>query len=80
MHDGLASLLSERRLEVLAVVLGEVVTGDGLAAIRVDSLEDLVAGGITQTGEQGEELSRKRGAGLVLEDDLVQLGCTGDLG
>lgn len=79
MHDGLASLLSERRLEVLAVVLGEVIAGDGLTAILVDSLEDLVASGITQTGEQGDELSRERGAGLVLEDDLVQLGCAGDL-
>lgn len=79
MHDSLASLLSESLLKVLAVVLGEVVSRDGLSTILVDSLEDLVTGGVTQTGEQREELASNSGAGLVLEDDLVQLAGVGDL-
>lgn len=41
MHDGLASLLAESILKVLAVVGGEVITSDGLTAVLVYSLEDL---------------------------------------
>lgn len=79
MHDGLASLLSECRLEILSVVLGEKVARHGLAAILVYSLEDLVARGIAQAGEQRDELPANGGTGPVLEDDLVELAGIGNL-
>lgn len=41
MHDGLASSLSESIVEGGTVVLGEVVTSEGLTTVLVDSLEDL---------------------------------------
>ena len=79
MHDGLARLLAKGRLKILAVVLGEHVARHGLAAILVYPLQDLVAGGVAQAGEEGEELAAKGGGGLVLEDDLVELAGVGDL-
>jgi uncharacterized protein YbjQ (UPF0145 family) len=41
VHDGLASSLSESIVEGGTVVLGEVVTGEGLTTVLVDTLEDL---------------------------------------
>lgn len=79
MHDSLASLLAESALKVLAVVLGQEVPGDGLTAILVYSLEDLVAGGVSQTGEERNELAARCRVGGVLEDDLVELLDAGDL-
>lgn len=79
MHDGLASLLAEGILKILAVVLAQEVAGNGLSTILVDSLEHLVAGGVAQTGEQGDELLSGRGGGRILEDDLVQLAGIGNL-
>lgn len=78
MHDGLARLLAKGGLEVAAVVGGEVVPGDGLAAVLVYPLGDLVAGGVAQAGEEGEELLAGGGGGLVLEDDGVELREPGD--
>lgn len=51
MHDSLAGLLAESRLKVLAVVLAQIVARNRLTAILVDSLEDLVASSISETGE-----------------------------
>ena len=79
MHDGLARLLAERPLKVLAVVLREIVARHGLTAILVYPLQDLVTGGVAQAGEQREELAADGRAGLVLEDDLVELAGAGDL-
>jgi hypothetical protein len=42
VHDGLAGALSERAVEAVAVVLGEVVADERLAAELVDSLENLL--------------------------------------
>jgi hypothetical protein len=41
VHDGLASSLSESIIESITVVLGEVVAGEGLTTVLVDTLEDL---------------------------------------
>lgn len=79
MQNSLAGLLSESLLKVPAIVLGEEVSGHGLSTILVNSLEDLVTGGVSQTGEQREELATDAGTGLVLEDNLVQLAGAGDL-
>ena len=79
VHDSLARLLAECPLKVLGVVLGQEITGHGLTAILVHSLEDLVPRGVAQTWEQGDELAAGGSGGLVLEDDLVQLAGTGDL-
>lgn len=79
VHDGLARLLAKRRLKVLAVVRVEVVARDGLAAVLVHTLQHLVAGGVPETGEQRDELPPERRAGLVLEDDRVELRQAGDL-
>lgn len=79
MQNGLAGLLAKGRLEILAIVLCEEITGHGLATILVNSLENLVTRGISQTREKRDKLSRKRGSGLLLEDNLVQLSCASDL-
>jgi hypothetical protein len=42
VHDGFAGALSERAVEAVAVVLGEVVADERLAAKLVDSLENLL--------------------------------------
>ena len=73
VHDSLASLLAECRLKILAIVRRKVVTGDRLTAVLVDSLEDLVTGGISQTREERNELLSDSSGGRVPEDDLVQL-------
>lgn len=57
----------------------EEVAGNGLAAVLVDALEDLVAGGVAETGEEGDELLAEGGVGGLLEDDLVELSGVGDL-
>lgn len=79
MHDGLASLLAEGILKILAIVLVQEVSGNGLSTVLVDSLKHLVAGGVAQTGEQGDELLSGRGGGRIPEDDLVQLAGIGNL-
>lgn len=79
VHDGLASLLAKGSLKVLAIVDAEPVAGDGLTTVLVYTLKDLVAGGVAQTGEEGDELAADGGGGLVLEDDLVQFASVGDL-
>jgi hypothetical protein len=42
VHDGLAGALSERAVEAVAVVLGEIIADERLAAELVDSLENLL--------------------------------------
>lgn len=79
VHDGLAGTLAESIVEVGAPVLGEVVTSERLATVLVDTLENLVTGGVTQTGEEGGELAAEGGVGVFLEDDLVQTSSGGDL-
>lgn len=79
MEHGLARLLAESALEVLAVVQGQVVARDGLAAVLVDALEDFVAGCVAEAGEERDELSAGGGAGFVFEDYGFELGDAGDL-
>jgi hypothetical protein len=57
----------------------EVVARHGLAAVLVHALQHLVAGGVPEAGEQRDELPPDRRAGLVLEDDGVELRRAGDL-
>lgn len=78
-HHRLSGLGAEGALEVGAVVLGEVVAHEGLSAVLVDSLEDLVACGVAESGEEGEELLAYGGSRFVFEDDLVELCDGGDL-
>lgn len=40
---------------------------------------NLVAGGVAQTGEHGGELAGKRGIGILLEDNLLEVGRSNDL-
>ena len=44
MHDCFASARAKGGVELVAVVEGEVVAREGLAAVFVDSLEDLWVG------------------------------------
>ena len=46
VHDCFAGAGAEGGVELVAVVEGEVVAGKGLAAVFVDSLEDLGVGGL----------------------------------
>lgn len=80
VHDGLASLFAKSRLKVLSIVFGQIVACNRLTAILVNSLKDLVTGCVTETWEQRDELSTQRSASLVLENNLVQLARTGNLG
>ena len=41
MHDGFSRAFAEGGVEAVAVVEGEVVAREGLAAVFVDALEDL---------------------------------------
>lgn len=79
MHDGLAIALAESAVEEVAVVLGQVVAHEGLTTVLVHSLHDLVGGGISETGEEGEEAGTEGSGGLVLEDDRVEVAGRGDL-
>lgn len=79
MHNSLASLLAEGILKVGAIVLAQEVPRNRLTTVLVNALKDLVASGVSQTGEQGDKLPADGCAGLVLEDDLVQLASIGDL-
>jgi hypothetical protein len=76
VHNSLASLLAKSILEVRAIVLGQEITSDGLTTVLVDSLEDLVTGGVSQTREERNELSSDRSGCMVPENDLVQLART----
>jgi hypothetical protein len=73
VHDGLSGLLAEHVLELGAVVLTEEVPGNGLTTVLVYPLQNLVSGGVSQTGEEGDELLGGAGVGLVAEDDGVEL-------
>lgn len=79
VHDGLAVAGAEGAVEEAAVVLGQVIAHEGLTTVLVDTLEDLVGGGVAETGEEGEVTSSDRLAGGVLEDDLVEVGHAIDL-
>jgi hypothetical protein len=79
VHDSLAVTLAECRVEEVAVVLGQVVAHEGLTTVLVDTLHDLVGGGIAETGEEREEASAEGSSGLVLEDDRVELGHANNL-
>lgn len=79
MHNSLAGLLAKCSLEVLAIVIVQVIASHRLTTVFVDSLKNLVSGGVTQTGEQRDELATDGDIGLILEDDLVELAGTGNL-
>ena len=79
VHNGLAVTLAESTVEEVAVVLGQVVTHEGLTTVLVDALHDLVGSGIAETREEGEETSAERSSGLVLEDDGAELSDIGNL-
>lgn len=53
--QGLPGLGAEGVVEVLLEVPGQELLGDRLTPVLVDSLQDLVAGGVSQPWEQGEE-------------------------
>lgn len=42
-------------------------------------MTNLVASGVSQTGEERGELAADGGGGVLLEDDLLEFGCGGDL-
>ena len=79
MHDGLAGTLAECVVKVGTVVLGQIVTGEGLTAVFVDTLKNLVTSGVTKTGEKRGELGAEGSGGVLLEDNLVQASSGGDL-
>lgn len=73
VHDGLAVALAKGIIKARAVVLGQVVAHEGLAAVLVDALQDLVGGGVAEAREEREEASGHGGRSLILEDDAVEL-------
>lgn len=79
VHDRLAGTLAKSIVKVGTPVLGEVVASERLTTVLVDTLENLVPGGVTQTGEERGELAAERGVGVFLENNLVQTSGGGDL-
>jgi hypothetical protein len=79
VHDGLAVAGAEGAVEEAAVVLGQVVTHEGLTTVLVDALQDLVGGGVAEAGEEGEVAGGDRFFGGVFKDDLVEVGHAIDL-
>ena len=68
-HHTLASPFAEDAVEVLFVPRSEVVIEERLAAELVDALGDLVAGGVAQSREEGEEAAGEGRVGVLAEDD-----------
>lgn len=79
VHHSLPCLFSESCLKVLTVVQAQIIPCNRLATIFINSLEDLIARGVTQTGEEGEELSGEWCVCFVFEYDLVQLARAANL-
>jgi hypothetical protein len=79
IEDRLSCAFAEGLIEVLRVVEREVIANEGLTAVLVYSLEDFVAGGIAETGEEGGELSSDRRRGIFFKDNIVEGGDRGDL-
>jgi hypothetical protein len=79
VHNSLPGPPSERIVKVRAVVLGQVVPGERLAAVLVDALEDLVARGVAQPREERGEFAGERRGGVLLENDLAQSAGRRDL-
>ena len=73
MHDGLTSTSSEGIVELIAVVQTQVIPHEWLTTVFVDPLQDLVAGGITESREQREELAAGSRCCIVLENDSIEL-------
>jgi hypothetical protein len=79
VHDSLAVAGTEGAVEGAAVVLGQVVAHERLTTVLVNALEDLVCCSVAETGEECEVASTNGLVGVVLEDDLVEVGCAVDL-
>lgn len=80
MHDSLSAGLSESILKLGSVVLGKVVANEGLSSVLVNTLENLVSGSVSKSREEREELLSGGGGGVVLEDNGLKLGKSGNLG
>lgn len=78
-QKSLSGLLAEGLLVGGAPGLGQVLVDEGLATVLVNSLQNLVAGGVSQTGEQGSESLADGGVGVVSKNDLVQVRRRSDL-
>lgn len=78
-HDGLSGTLTESILEGSSVVVGKVIASEWLTTVLIDTLENLVTGGVTESGEEGEELLSGGGVGVVLEDNGIELSSVGNL-
>ena len=79
VHDRLSGTLTEGEVKLVTVVGTEVVTDEGLTSKLVDALENLVTGGVSETGEEGEELTPGGRRGVFLEDYGVECIGRGDL-
>lgn len=73
LAEHLALLLAKSAEKEAAVVLGDEVPEIGLASELVDTLGDLVAGGVAETREEGEELLAGGGLGRLTEDNRVDV-------
>lgn len=51
---------------------GEVVPRKRLATVFVYSLEDFIASGVAESGEEGGEFAAEGGGGFIFEDDFIQ--------
>lgn len=71
VHHRLPRAFAECPVEVVAIMQRQVIPREGLTTVFVYSLEDLVAGSVAETGEEGGEFAAERGGGFIFEDDFV---------
>lgn len=56
------------------MVLSEVVSNEGLAAIFIDSLKDFVSSRITEAREERGKLATSSSTRIISEDDTIECG------
>ena len=78
LHHHLPFPFSESIREICLVVCTKDIIEEGLSTVFVYPLGDLVARGVAEAGEEGEELAAEGGGRVVLEDDRRERG-RGDL-
>jgi len=71
MHHRFPSPFAKCPVEVVAIMQGEVVPRKRLATVFVYSLEDFIASGVAESGEEGGEFAAEGGGGFIFEDDFI---------
>ena len=74
MHHRLPIASPKRLVKCSAVVVTQVVSDEGLAAVFVYALQDFVGGCVSESGKECEEALEDGIGGVGFEDDGVEFG------